>query len=387
LAGKILANQNYSSYKQPMKEFDIIIIGAGIAGASVAARLAANKRVLILDMEDRAGYHTTSRSAAMYEPNYGPKPFVALAHASSGFFRNPPQGFAEAPLITPRPSLFFMAQGQEKQAAYFLATATGTQEISETMARILYPVLKAGYSHRTFLDPQTADIDVDLLHRGFLRQVKERGGILALNAPVMSMERKSGTWIVQAGADKYSAAIIVNAAGAWGNRIAELAGAMNVGLIPKRRSIGVVPAPNQFDITHWPMVSDLGETWYAKPQSGKLLVSSADETPVDPHDAYADDLAIAEGIENLMTATTLNVERVEHSWGGLRSFVADRVAVVGFDPHAEGFFWLVGQGGYGIQTSPALSDAAAHLVLGKEIPAYIRDYGLDPKAIAPQRLR
>ncbi len=368
-----------------MATFDIIVIGAGIAGASVATHLSKHSRVCILEMEERAGYHTTGRSAASYEPNYGPPPMLAFSRASDSFFRNPHDGFADGPLLTDRVSLFFEAAGQMQASAELLALSTGLQDISEAQARLLFPVLREGYAKRIFLDPNTADIDVDLLHRGYLRQFKSRGGALHLRANVQGIERVGGQWQVRAGSNDFVAPILINAAGAWGDVVSALASVKPVGLVPKRRSIAVVPAPVQAGFGEWPMVTDVGETWYAKPQSGKLLVSSADATPVEPHDAYADDLAIAEGVDRLMQATTLEVERLEHSWGGLRTFAPDGNPVVGFDPSTDGFFWLVGQGGYGIQSAPALSRTAAEMATGKPIPQDVIDFGLDPQSIVPDR--
>jgi D-arginine dehydrogenase len=368
-----------------MEHYDIAIIGAGIAGASIAARLAGKRRVIILEMEERAGYHTTGRSAAAYEPNYGPSATLAFTRASGAFHRSPPQGFTEAPIFTPRGSLFFETEGQEKRTLQLLNDADGLTEISEDKAREFFPVLRNGYAQRIFRDHGTGDLDVDLLHRGYLKMAKAGGVVLALSNAVKALEAKGDGWTITLPNDKISATIIVNAAGAWGDVVGKMAGTADVGLVPKRRSIGVIPVDGRFHSDAWPMVTDVGETWYAKPQSGKLLVSSADVTPVEPHDAYADDMAIAEGVERLMNATTLEVDRLEHSWGGLRSFVSDGNPVVGFDPSVENFFWLVGQGGYGIQSSPALSDTAAALLLGEPIPQYIMDFGLQPDQIAPGR--
>ncbi len=366
--------------------FDIIVIGAGIAGVSVAAHLAQHRRVCILEMEERAAYHTTGRSAAMFEPNYGPPAILALTRASAAFFSNPPPGFADAALITPRLSLFLVPPGQENESEAFLAKAAAVEEIAEDRAHALYPVLRRGFATPIFLDRHTADIDVDLLHRGYLRLFRERGGTLHLHAGVSAMARTAATWTVTTAMGAFKAPVIVNAAGAWSDQVASMAGAKPVGLAPLRRSIGVVPAPPRQDISGWPMVTDVGETWYSKPQSGKLIVSSADATPVEPHDAYADDMAIAEGIERMMTATTLEVERLEHSWGGLRTFAPDGNPVVGFDPHTDGFFWLVGQGGYGIQSCPALSELAAALLLGGDVLDDILEQGLNVADLSPERL-
>ncbi len=369
-----------------MSDFDIIVIGAGIAGASIATHLSTTHKVAMLDMEDRPGYHTTGRSAASYEPNYGPPPMLAFTRASDAFFRSPPVGFADAPLLTHRDSLFFEAEGQEHHTATLLALSSGLEEISEADAKLRFPVLREGYAKRSFLDAQTGDIDVDLLHRGYLKIFKSNGGTLVLNATAESIERKAGSWHVatkKAGA--FTAPIIINAAGAWGDVVAKLAGIAPVGLTPKRRSIGIIPVEGHSGFDQWPMVTDTGETWYAKPQSGKLMVSSADATPVDPHDAFGDDMAIAEGIERLMNATTLEVERLDHNWGGLRTFAPDGNPVIGYDPNAEGFFWLVGQGGYGIQSCPALSVAAAQMVQGLPISSELPDFGLDLDHITPDR--
>jgi D-arginine dehydrogenase len=365
--------------------FDIIVIGAGIAGSSIAAHLAETKRVLILEMEDRPGFHTTGRSAATFEPNYGPPPMLAFTRASSTFFANPPQGFADGPLLNPRASLFFEAEGQKKFTEGLLASGSGLEELSEAQARKLFPVLRKGYAKRTFLDPHTGDLDVDLLHRGYLKLFKTRGGQLLNSAAAETILRPGHVWEVISPQGIFETEILVNAAGAWGDSVAAKAGVKPVGLQPKRRSIGVIPVDGIPGVSAFPLVTDVGETWYAKPQSGKMIVSSADATPVDPHDAYADDMAIAEGIERLLNATTIEVNHLDHSWGGLRTFAPDGSPVIGFDPHTEGFFWLVGQGGYGIQSAPALSRTAAAMVLGEKPPQDVMDAGLALADIAPKR--
>ncbi len=370
-----------------MKSFDIIVIGAGIAGASVAAHLAAKRRVAILEMEERPGVHSTGRSAASYEPNYGPAPMLAFTRASEGFFLEPPNGFADAPLLTPRESLFLVAAGQDEAAERLIAKASELGEITERAAREIFPVLREGHAHRVFLDPNTGDLDVDLIHRGYLRMARERGAEIFTSHQVKGLLHRAGQWQIATSHGMFTAPVVVNAAGAWGDIIAKLGGVMPVGLQPKRRSIGLIPMDSHPDVMDWPLVTDVGETWYCKPQSGKLIVSSADATAVDPHDAFADDMAIALGIERMSEATTLIVQRLDHSWGGLRSFVPDGNPVVGFAPGHEGFFWLVGQGGYGIQSSPALSETAAALILGTPLPVNVLGHGLEPTDISPERLQ
>jgi D-arginine dehydrogenase len=367
--------------------FDIIVIGAGIAGASVAAHLAATKRVLILEMEDCPGFRTTGRSAATFEPNYGPPPILAFTRANHAFFVNPPQGFSDGPLLVPRASLFFEAEGQEVFTEKLLASSSGLEELSEAQALKHFPVLREGYAKRTFLDPHTGDLDVDLLHRGYLKLFKLRGGQLLNSAAAETIEHDGKNWRLTTPQGIFESEILVNAAGAWGDIVAAKAGVKPVGLQPKRRSIGVIPVDGIPGVVDFPLVTDMGENWYAKPQSGKMMVSSADATPVDPHDAYADDMAIAEGIERLMTATTIEVTRLDHSWGGLRTFAPDGSPVIGYNPHTEGFLWLVGHGGYGIQSAPALSRTAAAMVLDEKLPQDVMDAGLKLPDVLPDRFK
>lgn len=366
---------------------DIIVIGAGIAGASLAAHLSEGHKVVVLEMEERAGFHSTGRSAATYEPNYGPAPIRALTRASHDFLVNPPAGFVDAPIMRPRATMFLIPAGQERIAETLFAESLGSVMIREDEARRRWPVLQPGYSREAILDETTADLDVDLLHQGYLKLFRSRGGRVICNAGTTAIDRPDGVWAVTTPAGKFVAPVIVDAAGAWGDAVAALAGVEPIGLQPKRRSIAVVPAPDGIDIADWPMCSDVGETWYIKPQSGRLLVSPADATPVEPHDAYADDMALAAGIDRFQQASGLEVTRVESTWGGLRTFTPDGSPACGYDPGHEGFFWLVGQGGYGIQTSAALSRVAAALVRHREIPPDISREGLTEASLSPARFR
>lgn len=365
---------------------DIIVIGAGIAGASVAARLAKTRKLVVLEMEERPGYHSTGRSAATYEPNYGPPSIRALTRAGRSFFETPPAGFTSAPLVSPRPTIFVVPEHQQEQGAALMKSGTGLAELTFAQAQSHFPALKPSYTKHAVIDASTADIDVDLLHQGFLRQIKARGGEIVCRANAETIARKNGAWQVTTPLGSFSAPIIVNAAGAWGDEIAKRAGIAPKGLQPKRRSMAVVPAPEGVNITSWSFVGDVGETWYAKPSGGRLLVSPAEAEPVEPHDAFADDMTLAEGIARFEEAVDIEVTRLEGSWGGLRSFVPDGNPVCGFDTKAEGFFWLIGQGGYGIQTSPALGDLAACLVNGASMPGYIEREGLSLADISPGRL-
>jgi len=364
---------------------DIIVIGAGIAGSSAAAHLARDYKLVILEMEERPGYHSTGRSAATYEPNYGPPSIRALTRAARGFFQTPPAGFATAPLVSPRQTIFAVPDHQQEQAEQLLKTGVSFSEISFAEARRQFPPLRESYARHAMLDPTTADIDVDLLHQGFLRLIKSRGGEIVCKAPVEAIAQLNGDWRASTPVGTFSAPILLNAAGAWGDEIARLAGLEPKGLQPKRRSMAVVPVSPGMNVMDWSFVGDVGETWYAKPSGGRLLVSPAEAEPVEPHDAYADDMALAEGIARFQEAVDLEVTRLEGSWGGLRSFVPDGNLVCGFDEDAEGFFWLIGQGGYGIQTSPALGELAAALVRDAAMPGYIEREGLRLRDISPAR--
>ncbi len=368
-----------------MEQFDFIVIGAGIAGASVASQLSAKASVALLEMEERPGYHTTGRSAAAYEPNYGPRPFLALSRAGLAFYKNPPADFSERPIFSKRGSLVIEAKGQEEASQHFLTPGAKLREVSVDEMVSLVPVLRRDYANRGFYDDGTGDLDVDLLHRGYLKWFKQRGGKLHCNAAAQEIKKVGAHWQVKTPQGTFQAGTVIDAAGAWGDKVAELAGVAPIGLQPKRRSIGVIPITGHDGLMDWPFMVDCEESWYAKPQSGKLIVSSADQTPVEPHDAYADDEAIAVGVDRLMRATTLEVTRLDHSWGGLRSFVPDKFPVCGYDRAAEGFFWLIGQGGNGIQSSWGLSRLAAALAMREAVPEDLLAQGLQLEDVLPER--
>ncbi len=368
-----------------MTQFDFIVIGAGIAGASVAAELSHDASVVILEMEDRAGFHSTGRSAAAYEPNYGPPPVLALTRASGTFFFSQTQGFSATPLFSKRGSLVVIPKVDDHRGHDFLGDQNGVESVGLAEMLKLLPILRRDYSERGFYSPDTGDLDVNAIHQGYLRQFRLHGGRLVVSARAQEISRVGKLWQAKTQTGQISAPVMINAAGAWGDEVARMAGVATIGLQPKRRSIGVVPITGYPEFMKWPFTVDAHETWYIKPQSGKLLVSPADETPVEPHDAYADDETLAGGIERFMQATTVEVTRLEHSWGGLRTFAPDGSPVVGFDPSTDGFFWLVGQGGYGIQTAPALARVAAALALRKPVPEDILAHGLLLDQIDPQR--
>jgi len=368
---------------------DVIVIGGGIAGLSVAADLARDRKVVVLEREAQPGQHSTGRSAALFSEIYGSPPIRALSRASRSFLTTPPPGFAETPLVTPRGTLF-IARHDQLEALRAFATApdvTGAvREISAAEALRLSPLLRPDYVAAGVYEPEAADLDVHALLTGFLRVFKAHGGELHSNAEVFGLTRDTRGWNVETSRGRYAASIVVNAAGAWVDTVADLAGIGRIGAEPRRRTAITVDGPAGLDLSQSPLTIDITEQFYFKPDAGRLLLSPADETPSAPCDAQADEWDIAVAIDRLETATSLQVRRVHAKWAGLRTFVADRSPVVGYDPVATGFFWLAGQGGYGIQTAPALARLAAALVRGREPPADIQDTGLALVDISPARL-
>ena len=369
---------------------DFIVIGAGIAGASVAAMLAEEATVVLLEREDYPGFHSTGRSAALFSEIYGNEAVRALSRASRAFFIDPPAGFSTTALVKQRGSLFLASETQLDKLEAFAALpdiAPMTRRLSVAEMIELCPVLRPDFIAGGLLEPASTDIEVHELHQGYLRLFKQRGGRLITEAGVDSLEMIDGGWTVRAGSQTLQAPVVINAAGAWADAVAALAGITPIGLQPYRRTAVLVDPPEGAAIEHWPMMIDIEEEFYVKPDAGLLLVSPADETPMDPCDVQPEELDIATAIYRAEEAMALDVRRTKRSWAGLRSFVADRTPVVGFDPDAEGFFWLAGQGGYGIQTAPALARAAAALALRRDLPADLLAEGVRQADIAPDRLR
>jgi len=367
---------------------DVLVIGAGMAGASVAAHLAEHRRVLLLEAEDRAGYHATGRSAALFTEIYGNEVIRALTRASRGFLASPPASFDASSLLRRRGCLYIAHAAQVETLAAFAAledVAPATHSIPVEEAYRRCPVLKPGYLAAALLEPDASDIDVSALHQGYLRLFRSRGGQLLTGAPVSAIERHAGGFTVQAGRETLRTRILVNAAGAWADRIAALAGLAPLGLTPRRRTAVLVDPPAGLSIADWPFVNDIDEQFYFKPEAGLLFLSPADETPLEPCDAQPDEWDVATVVERVEAATTLRIERLKARWAGLRTFAPDRSPVVGFSPAAPGFFWLAGQGGYGIQTAPALSRLAAALIEEAPLPPDLLEAGVDAGALRPDR--
>ena len=372
-----------------LETYDFIVIGAGIAGASVAAELGRVARVVLLEMERQPGYHTTGRSAATFAPSYGPQPIRALTRASEGFFRAPPDGFTDQSLFSPRSILMTARADQVGKLEAMMAEVAqdvAIERLDAAQVRQAQPLLRRGYAAGGVLDRSGQDIDVHALHQGYLTAFRRAGGDIVTNSPVSAMIRHKADWQVSAGEAVFSAPVVVNAAGAWADIVGAMAGAESIGLKPKRRSAMMIDAPPGLHADPWPITVDIEEQFYLKPDAGRLLISPANEDPDIPSDVQPEEMDVALCIDRIERAFDITVARILSKWAGLRSFVADKSPVVGFCEQAEGFFWLAGQGGYGIQTAPALSRLGAALALGQEAPRDILDQGLDPASIAPGRL-
>lgn len=372
-------------------ETGVIVIGGGIAGAGAAYEISRFARVVLLERESVCGYHTTGRSAASFTENYGNGVIRRLVLASRAFLAEPPAGFAEHPLLAKRGIVTIARRDQLDLLAKALDTARelvgSIAAITPAQAMARIPVLREDYVAGAFVEPHAMDLDVNGLHQGYLRGARARGARVVTSAEAMGIGRQAGQWQVETRAGTFLAPLVVNAAGAWGDAVAAMAGVRPLGLQPKRRTAFNIPAPPDTTIAAWPLVDDVGAEFYFKPDAGQLLVSPSDATPSEPMDAYPDDMDVAIGVERLSQATTIEVRRVTRAWAGLRTFVADGSPVVGPDDRVPDFIWLVGQGGYGIKTSPALSRICASLVLGKGIPADIERRGVTLADLAPQRLR
>ncbi|WP_020593973.1 NAD(P)/FAD-dependent oxidoreductase [Kiloniella laminariae] len=343
---------------------DVLVIGGGIAGIGAAARISPEASVTVLEGMNAFGYHATGRSAAIFIRNYGNKTLRALNIASEPLLLEP-EGISDSSLLSPRGEILVATESELDDLKRYLEGSSGIEALSADQAVELVPILRREKIAAAAYEPQAQDIDVDRLLQGFARIIKHNKGQIVTNAAAQTIARKNGVWRVETPAGTFEAKILINAAGAWADEVAAMAEVRKVGLVPMRRSAALLPPPDDHDIMKWPLFASASEQWYAKPEGGKLMVSPADEDPVDPHDAFVDDMVLAEGLDRYEQSVTVPVTRVDKSWAGLRSFVKDRTPVAGFAADTEGFIWLAGQGGYGIQTAPALSALVADICLGR----------------------
>ncbi|MGP1257170.1 MAG: NAD(P)/FAD-dependent oxidoreductase [Kiloniellales bacterium] len=374
---------------------DILVIGGGMAGASAAAEIAAvtagKARVVVLERESRPGYHTTGRSAATFIQNYGNPSIRQFNSASRPILAAHPLAAevedAPASLLSERGLLFLDDGTQGDELDELLADSDGVEELGETAVRALVPALRPDSFARAAYEADAMDIDVDRLHQIYLRFLKKAGGELICNADVAAFDRSNGTWRLDTSAGVFEAPVVVNAAGAWADELALLAGLPKIGLQPLRRSAALLAPRDGWEVQRWPLTGDLGESWYMKPDAGRMMVSPADADPVEPQDAWPDDMVLAQGLDRFTQVFDYEVTRLEASWAGLRTFAPDKSLVIGFDPSADGFFWLAGQGGYGIQTAPAAARLAAALVLGREVPPELAGPDFAVESVSPARFR
>lgn len=345
----------------------------------------------VLERESQPGYHSTGRSAALFMESYGTVQVRALTRASRGFLESPPDGFSENVILAPRGALVVATPEQAVQLRAEWDTLRRESPTGRLLdaaeAHALMPVLRRECLLGAVYEPDAADIDVHSLHQAYLRGARRHGAQITTDAEVARLWREGGRWFVQSRAGEFSAPVVINAAGAWADVIGSLAGAMAIGLQPRRRSAFTFAPPAGTNHRSWPATIGIDEDWYIKPDAGMVLGSPANADPVPPQDVQAEELDIAIAIDRIERMTTLKIARPARTWAGLRSFVADGDLVGGWDPRMPGFFWLAAQGGYGIQTSAAMGEACAALALGQPLPARIAAFGLTANMLAPDRLR
>lgn len=373
-----------------MTTCDFLIIGAGISGAGAGYALAAHGKVVLLEAESAPGYHSTGRSAALYTRHFGNRTVRLLNRASLEFLSKPPAGFAEHPLLSQRGVLTIGSAEQRALIDEQLeigAADNSVVEIPPARALELAPHLRPEAIAFATYEADVMDMDVSALHQGFLKGIKARGGTVRCEAEVQALQRRNGAWTARTPAGEFSAPVVINAAGAWADKVAAMAGVAPVGLVPKRRTGVIVDLPDGMDSRTWPAVDEAGYGCYCKPEAGRIMASPADETPSEPCDAQPEDYDVAVVADWLQRITVIPVRRILRKWAGLRCFVEDHAPVCGFDDSAEGFFWLCGQGGYGIMMSSSLGRTAARLIAKGDLPEDIVAAGLTADQLGPGRLR
>ena len=366
---------------------DVVVVGGGIAGVSAGFFLAeAGRRVVLAEAEDVLAYHTTGRSAALFFENYGSPLNRYLTRAGREFFTDPPAGLADGPLLTRRGAVYVARPGQERRLEEESATGEGWRRLDADDVTELVPYLRPGRFAAGLWEPDAADIDVAALHQVFVRGMRRAGARILTGCPVAGLSGgEGGGWTVTAGERTIACRTVVNAAGAWGDSVAERAGAEPVGLSPMRRTAFTVPGRAEW--AEAPLSADIEMNWYAKPDGGQMLCSLAEENPSPPCDARPREIDVALAIDRINDASLIGIRAVRSSWTGLRTFAPDRNMVIGFDERAEGFFWLAGQGGTGIQTAPGAGRLAAALIENGEPPPEMREAGFTAEELSPARFR
>jgi D-arginine dehydrogenase len=372
---------------------DFVVIGGGIAGVSAACKLAPHGKTVLLEGEDALSYHSTGRSAALSHFGIGNSVVRGLTVFSRGFFERPPEGFSEAPLCSPTQALFVaraeMADTLEHLFVEMPRFASTISRTGEADIKALCPVLRTGPGAVVdgVLDSGAIRLDPEALVQGYARGIKAAGGEVRTGQRVAAIERQGEGWLVRTeSGESWSAPVVVNAAGAWADSIAEMAGVRPLGLTPLRRTLIYFDPPEGMDVRGWPFVKTAVDDFYMQPDAGRLMASPVDEVASGPCDAQPEDYDLALAAWKVEDYTTVTVGRIAHKMAGLRSFVADRVPTAGFAPDAPGFFWLAGQGGYGLQTAPAMAEIVEALVTGGDWPSGLTALGVSREQVEPQRL-
>ena len=370
-------------------DVDVIVVGAGIAGASAAAELSATKRVVLIERETLPAQHASGRSASVLSETSGHPAVCALARLSRPFFESPPPGFADHSLLRPRGLVWVGEETDtallDELAARAVRVAPGSRRLSPSDVHALLPsfaerAIAGGGVH----EPEAMAIDAAAVIDGCLRALRANGGRLATGADAV-MLRRGEVWTVTTPAGEWRARHVVDAAGGWADVVASRAGVTPLGLVAMRRTAAIVPAPDE--VAGWPLVMDVAGRYYCEPETGGLLISPADETPLDPCDAQPEELDVALALERVRDASGLPLRSVRRAWAGLRTFAADRIPVLGEDPAAPGFWWLAGQGGAGIKTAPAMARLLAIAMDGGPFPSQALELGVSPDVLSPARFR
>jgi len=347
------------------RSFDFLIIGGGMAGISAAAALATHGSVAVLETENHIAYHSTGRSAATYIRNYGNSTLRILNNLAFPYLNGDAIGES---VLQPRGELLLVTPQDESGFTEFMKSAQSVEALTAQQASDIVPCIRTEKISAAVYEPDARDIDVDRLLQGYVKQLKKNQGEIFTDTKVSTLTKDGFDWQATTNNGNFRCRSLINAAGAWADQMGMLAGLPPIGMQPLRRSVQLFETTNKaVAMDDWPLFGNFSETWYAKPQSGQLMISPADEDPVDPQDAWPDDEVLAAGVDRFEQMVELELRRPTHSWAGLRSFTADRTPVVGEDPLADGFFWLAAQGGYGIQTAPATASLLAALCLGNSI--------------------
>lgn len=374
-----------------MQTFDVAIIGGGIAGLSLAYFLSPHRSVIVLERETALGYHSTGRSAAEFVLRYNAPEVCALAAIAKDFFDSPPEGFSDIPLLKQRGGVMIAtAEKASRLEEVFRSELAFTPELEplneeELLARV--PILKPGYAAAAFYDPNFWDIEVESLLQGYVKGARRNGAEIRERHGVLSAIHDGQTWTIETSAGPVRAGTVVNAAGGWADPTAEIFGVKPLSVVPHRRTAITVDLPEGVDVSDMPEINEIDEDFYMKPDAGRLLACPADATPCEPGDVQPEELDIAWAAHYVEEATTIPVRRVAKSWAGMRSFSPDRLPVIGFGPDRPDFFWLAGQGGYGILTSPALGALAASLLTDEPRPEGFKAQALNPEKFSPLRFK